>query len=423
MKEDSYKNLQIDKWRINVTTGELCDTQTNLVGDERIDPLGIKLLVTLAEHNGELVAKDVLFETLWSETIVTDEALSRCVSRLRKLLGDNPRHPNFIETLPKRGYRLIAKNVQWLESSAPPTQSTANKKLPTKILITITSIILLLVVMVSFYVMKTSLPETSTLGSSNTLIQQADDYYHNINRQDNEMAIELYQQVLALSPDSVSANSGLANALVQRAIRMPIQTSDAKWQDMSLSLALADGRLTRAAATLALDKANDLASKAVTLAPDDARAHKALGFVLSAQNQLMLALQSYQKALELNPDAWDVLINIGDINELSGRPTDAIANYKLALNAMHKEEPGLSNRGRPWRASLGSSIGDKYVQQNNLNEAELWYRHVLSFAPYDGNATRGLSQILALTSRTAEAKRLCQEYQERIGQHVCEWTN
>ena len=63
------------------------------------------------------------------------------------------------------------------------------------------------------------------------------------------------------------------------------------------------------------------------------------------------------------------------------------------------------------------------AQQNNLNEAELWYRHVLSFAPYDSNATRGLSQILALTSRTAEAKRLCQEYQKRIGQHVCEWTN
>src|SRR5262249_25680014 len=57
---------------------------------------------------GEAVSRDRLIEAVWKHPHVSDEALSRCVSILRKALGDDPARPRFLETIPKRGYRLLA---------------------------------------------------------------------------------------------------------------------------------------------------------------------------------------------------------------------------------------------------------------------------------------------------------------------------
>ena len=47
-------------------------------------------------------------QEVWNGTVVTDDALSRCISELRKVLGGSPRNPQYIETIRKSGYRLIA---------------------------------------------------------------------------------------------------------------------------------------------------------------------------------------------------------------------------------------------------------------------------------------------------------------------------
>ena len=87
---------------------------------------------------------------------------------------------------------------------------------------------------------------------------------------------------------------------------------------------------------------------------------------------------------------------------------------------MTKEQPSSDNHGRAWRASLAASIGNKYSKQNNSAEAEIWFRHVLSFAPYHTEATIGLFKVLSQSGRGAEAKRLCQAYLERIGEAICQ---
>ena len=74
----------------------------------RVEPRVMQVLVRLAEHPGEVVSKDTLLETVWADTHVTDDVLTGCISTLRKVFGDNPRTPTFIETIPKAGYRLIA---------------------------------------------------------------------------------------------------------------------------------------------------------------------------------------------------------------------------------------------------------------------------------------------------------------------------
>ena len=65
-------------------------------------------LVLLASEQGRLVTKDRFHEDVWRGIAVTDEALTQCITTLRRQLGDDASRPRFIETVPKHGYRFIA---------------------------------------------------------------------------------------------------------------------------------------------------------------------------------------------------------------------------------------------------------------------------------------------------------------------------
>jgi TolB-like protein/DNA-binding winged helix-turn-helix (wHTH) protein/Tfp pilus assembly protein PilF len=69
-----------------------------------------QLLALLAERGGEVVSREEIRRTLWSnETFVDfDQSINLCVNKIRKALGDDPQDPQYIETLPRKGYRFIA---------------------------------------------------------------------------------------------------------------------------------------------------------------------------------------------------------------------------------------------------------------------------------------------------------------------------
>src|SRR5260370_40190698 len=71
-------------------------------------PKGFDVLAYLVEHAGGVVAQDEMLEALWSETYVNPEVVRKCILEIRKALGGRPDKREFIETLPKRGYRCIA---------------------------------------------------------------------------------------------------------------------------------------------------------------------------------------------------------------------------------------------------------------------------------------------------------------------------
>lgn len=74
----------------------------------RVEPKVMDVLVMLSRDPGGVVTRDQLFEHVWEGTVVTDDVLTRSVSELRKVFGDDSRDPSYIETIPKTGYRLIA---------------------------------------------------------------------------------------------------------------------------------------------------------------------------------------------------------------------------------------------------------------------------------------------------------------------------
>src|SRR5271156_4970239 len=79
--------------------------------DERIllKPTPHAILRYLVEHAGRLVTQDEILDAVWPNTHVQPEFLKRHLLDIRGALGDDPRHPVFIETLPRRGYQFIAR--------------------------------------------------------------------------------------------------------------------------------------------------------------------------------------------------------------------------------------------------------------------------------------------------------------------------
>lgn len=75
---------------------------------QKITPRAFEVLVYLVENAGRVVEKQELFEEIWQESFVSDNALTRIVKEIRHTIGDDAAAPRYIETVPKRGYRFIS---------------------------------------------------------------------------------------------------------------------------------------------------------------------------------------------------------------------------------------------------------------------------------------------------------------------------
>lgn len=115
------KRSRIGQWLVEPTLDALRRGAETV----RLEPKAMELLVALASRPGEVVSREELLSTVWPGVVVGDEALSQVVTKLRKALGDDARVPTYIETISKRGYRLIAEvepleGGPVVETPAPP---------------------------------------------------------------------------------------------------------------------------------------------------------------------------------------------------------------------------------------------------------------------------------------------------------------
>lgn len=84
---------------------------TGRAGSEHLPPTAMEVLLCLASSGGELVTRESLIEKVWGADQGSQEALSHAVSEIRHALDDHPDDPKFVQTLPRRGYRLIVEAV------------------------------------------------------------------------------------------------------------------------------------------------------------------------------------------------------------------------------------------------------------------------------------------------------------------------
>ena len=88
-------------------------------------PKLVDLLEFLASNQGRVVSKDEILQRVWNGEFVVESVLGRSIADLRQLLEDDARTPRFIETIPKRGYRLIARVRSVAGACVPPGPSIA----------------------------------------------------------------------------------------------------------------------------------------------------------------------------------------------------------------------------------------------------------------------------------------------------------
>ncbi len=74
--------------------------------EEHLEPMVMDVLVVLASRQGDVVTRDQLVVAVWDGRVTADEAIATKIATLRNKLGDDSRHPEYIETVQKRGYRL-----------------------------------------------------------------------------------------------------------------------------------------------------------------------------------------------------------------------------------------------------------------------------------------------------------------------------
>lgn len=97
--------------RVRFGDFELDEANARLLRGERaiaLSPTPFGLLCALARHPNALLTKHVLLDEVWGHRFVSDSVLKGAISDVRTVLEDDPQHPRFIETVPRRGYRFIA---------------------------------------------------------------------------------------------------------------------------------------------------------------------------------------------------------------------------------------------------------------------------------------------------------------------------
>src|SRR5713226_3804373 len=111
MERPTATMLRIGTWCVNPASGQISrDGET-----ARVEARTMRLLVCLAERAGEVVSIDDLLDQVWSGVVVTPDSVYQAVASLRRLLGDDARQPEYIATVPRLGYRMVAPVSPWVD--------------------------------------------------------------------------------------------------------------------------------------------------------------------------------------------------------------------------------------------------------------------------------------------------------------------
>jgi adenylate cyclase len=110
------REIRVGEWLIEPDLNRMTRADRQVV----LEPKAIEVLLFLVKHAGDVLSKKEIIKTVWSDTFVSDGVLTYCISELRKAFGDDAKNPQIIQTIPRRGYRLIAQVTETY--SATPSQ-------------------------------------------------------------------------------------------------------------------------------------------------------------------------------------------------------------------------------------------------------------------------------------------------------------
>ncbi|HMG75392.1 MAG TPA: winged helix-turn-helix domain-containing protein [Pyrinomonadaceae bacterium] len=96
----------------------------------QLEPKALRLLLFLIENRGRLIEKEEILDAIWNGANVTENALTREIGKLRKILGDDPKAPKYIQTVHTRGYRFIAELAEANGAGTPASAVVEDMEAP-----------------------------------------------------------------------------------------------------------------------------------------------------------------------------------------------------------------------------------------------------------------------------------------------------
>lgn len=287
----------------------------------RLSPKAFDVLTAFVQHHGRLLTKDELLARVWPESFVEDGILTVHVSALRKALGDKTRPPSYIETVPRSGYRFIAAVTRESHDESPPREPARPAEL-------------------------------YELVGRGRLHLLSGSYF------ELPQAVEAFRAAIALDPTYAPAHAGLARARCAQAMLRAVPHQEAFTEAKASALR-----------ALAMDSAS-------------ADAQVALGTVLFLSEwDWPAAERSLRRALDINPDHTEALLQYGSLQEALGRLDDGL---RLKQQALARD---------PRSALVLVHIAMSYWYQRKHDDALAWAQRALAVDPQHPLAGRFIVSV------------------------------
>lgn len=363
----------------------------------RLEPNVMALLVCLSERAGAVVSKDELMRQVWTERFVTDGVLTTSIWELRRALGDDARNPRFIQTVPRKGYRLIAPVSMRAETNDPappaplPASTTASPPRAIRWKKPALATTLALALALAFTMMRWrrddrhqaaiqlvwqwqkerhERPELAEPGAAEAreAYLKGRQAWANRTEEGVRQGLELFERAAQIAPDYALAYAGQADALIQLTLLDTMRPGDAfpKAKAAALRAVRLGDRSAEAHTSLAMIRfcyewdwaeAETGFKHAIALNPAYATARNWYGQYLWAVGRLDEAEHEIRLAQEFEPHSVAIQLAGGGLRAMRGQHDQAIEAYRrvIALDA---------NYAVAWK-----SLGKLYEKKGMRNDA------------------------------------------------------
>lgn len=267
---------------------------TGDAGTIELSPKAIDLLLLFVNEPGVLFTKDGIFERLWPDVTVTDNALTQVISELRQALGDKPSAPKFIETVARRGYRWVAPveaEAQIQGGASPGLTLDAPTAQAAQLQSAIVTALMagLRVTIAATPTQPGTARETSSL-EAHRLTSDGRVKLETLEPKAIQSAIEDFTRAIALDPAYTAAHIGLAHARY--------------WQFQAT-------RARNRPDLAELNAAIAHAERAAALDPASPEPHAALAFFLCMTPRIEDARREGRLAVAIDPGNWRHQFQLG----------------------------------------------------------------------------------------------------------------
>jgi len=318
----------------------------------RLEPRVMDVLVHLAERADAVVSKEELIEHVWKGRYTTDDVLSVAIYSLRKALGDDARRPRYVETVSRRGYRLIApvQTATAIAAPAPvptavPGQPQPEESRPRRSAwSTVAATVALALAAAGALWMLPAGRHRRHVAPAEAHEAYLKGRYFLDQRSIRgwRQALEQFERAVALDPRDPAAQAGLADtysAMSDFGVASPAEMRPRALQAARRALELdprsAEGQEALGRVQFLFDwdfaAAGRSLARAVALDPDYMPAQQAMAWLDSARGQHVEAVAAARRALLLDPVNTARYTELAWVLALGGRHAEALAEIERAL--------------------------------------------------------------------------------------------